>query len=79
MSRWKTEAKGTFAKMARGEMGTSLAERQVEDPTQMWDFTGMGYRFDEDESDENDLCFVARRKRKKHHALSDAPANIGFG
>ena len=55
-------------------------ERQVEDPTQMRGFTGLGYRFDEAESDENTYVFVAgREKRKKHHALSDAPANIGFG
>lgn len=76
----KLKQKGTFAKMARGEMVRFLAEHQVEDPTQMRDFTGMGYRFDEDESDENTYVFVARReKEKKHHALSDAPANIGFG
>lgn len=61
----KLKQKGTFAKMARGEMVRFLAERQVEDPTQMRDFTGMGYRFDEDESDESTYVFVARREKKK--------------
>ena len=76
----KLKQKGTFAKMARGEMVRFLAEYQVEDPRQMRGFTGLGYRFDEAESDENTYVFVAQReKEKKHHALSDAPANIGFG
>ena len=57
--------KATFCKMARGEMVRFLAERQVEDPTQMRDFTGMGYRFDEVESNENTYVFVARREKKK--------------
>ena len=61
----KLKQKGTFAKMARGEMVRFLAERQVEDPTQMRDFTGMGYRFDEVESNENTYVFVARREKKK--------------
>ena len=61
----KLKQTGTFAKMARGKMVRFLAEYQVEDPVQMRDFTGMGYRFDEDESDENTYVFVARREKKK--------------
>ena len=56
--------KGTLCKMARGEMVRFLAEHQVEDPTQMRDFTGMGYRFDEVESNENTYVFVARREKR---------------
>ena len=56
----KLKQKGTFAKMARGEMVRFLAEHQIEDPARMRDFQGLGYRFDEDASDENTYVFVAK-------------------
>lgn len=53
----KLKQKGTFAKMARGEMVRFLAEHQIEDPARMRDFQGLGYRFAPEESDEKTYIF----------------------
>lgn len=50
--------KGTFAKMARGEMVRFMAEQQAESPEEMKKFDRLGYRFAPEESDEKNYVFV---------------------
>ncbi len=54
----KVKQKGTFAKMARGEMVRFLAQRQAEDPEEMKAFDRLGYRFSEEYSSENEYVFL---------------------
>lgn len=54
----KVVEKGTFAKMARGEMVRFLAEHQVEDVEGIRAFDRMGYRYSEAQSDEKTLVFL---------------------
>ena len=50
--------KGTFAKMARGEMVRFLAENQVEEPEEIRGFDRLGYRFEERLSTEKEYVFI---------------------
>ena len=50
--------KGTFAKMARGEMVRFLAERQSKNIEDAKEFNHLGYRFDESLSSENEYLFI---------------------
>ena len=50
--------KGTYAKMARGEMVRFLAENQVTDPEKIKEFNRMNYRFKKDCSKENEFIFA---------------------
>ena len=50
--------KGTFAKMARGEMVRFMAERQAESPEIMKEFDRLGYHFVSEASDEKTYVFV---------------------
>ena len=52
--------KGTYAKMARGEMVRFMAERQIENPEEMKAFDRLGYQFREDIS--TDDIYVFERK-----------------
>lgn len=54
----KVVEKGTFAKMARGEMVRFLAERQIEDAEGIREFDRMGYQFCEEQSNEKTLVFL---------------------
>ena len=54
----KIVQKGTYAKMARGEMVRFLAERQAERPEEARDFDRLGYRFAPEHSDEKSYVFV---------------------
>ena len=54
----KIVQKGTYAKMARGEMVRFLAERQAEQPEEARDFDRLGYRFAPEHSDEKSYVFV---------------------
>ena len=54
----KVKEKGTFAKMARGEMVRFLAEIRAEDVEQVKGFDRLGYRYREDYSDEKLLVFL---------------------
>lgn len=54
----KVVEKGTFAKMARGEMVRFLAENQVEDVAGICRFNHLGYRFCEAGSEEGRLLFL---------------------
>lgn len=60
MSGGKLVQKGTYAKMARGEMVRYMAEHQIEEPEQMKAFDRLGYRFREDMS--TDVTYVFERK-----------------
>lgn len=57
------KTKGTFAKMARGQMTRWLAEEAVEDPEQIRQFQ-RGYRFEASESDDTHYCFIKQGKEK---------------
>ena len=54
----KMVQKGTFAKMARGEMVRFLAERQSKNIEDAKEFNHLGYRFDESLSSENEYLFI---------------------
>jgi len=53
----KLVTKGTYAKMARGEMVRYMAENKVEDPSQIKRFDRMGYEFRTDLSSEIEYIF----------------------
>ena len=52
--------KGTYAKMARGEMVRFMAENKIDNPEKIKQFNRLGYCFREDLS--NNLKFVFERK-----------------
>ncbi|MEE1242768.1 peroxide stress protein YaaA [Frisingicoccus sp.] len=54
----KIVEKGTFAKMARGEMVRFLAERQAGTPEIMKEFDRLGYGYAADVSDEKTYVFI---------------------
>lgn len=54
----KIVQKGTYAKMARGEMVRFLAEHKAEKPEEAKKFEGLGFYFDEKASDEKNYVFV---------------------
>ena len=54
----KIVEKGTYAKMARGEMVRFLAERQAQSPEDLKAFDRLGYIFDASASDEKTYVFI---------------------
>ena len=54
----KVREKGTFAKMARGDMVRFLATYNVQDAAGIKDYQGLGYCFREDLSDEETYVFI---------------------
>ena len=54
----KVIEKGTYAKMARGEMVRFLAERKAERPEEMKLFCRLGYRYSEKESTKDRYVFL---------------------
>ena len=54
----KIAQKGTYAKMARGEMVRFMAEREIEDPEEMKRFDRLGYIFREELSSAEKYIFV---------------------
>lgn len=60
MVKGKLQQKGTFAKMARGEMVRFLAEHQAEAPEVMQDFKGLSYHFRPDLSTDTEYIFERR-------------------
>lgn len=54
----KLKQKGTFAKMARGEMVRFLAENGIEDTEEIKKFDGLGYQYRAELSDERKYVFV---------------------
>ncbi len=57
MSKGKLVTKGTYAKMARGEMVRFMAERQIEDPDEIKSFDRLGYAYREDLSSDDEMVF----------------------
>ena len=53
----KLVTKGTYAKMARGEMVRFMAENNIEDPEEIKTFHRLGYNFRADLSDESEYVF----------------------
>ena len=53
--------KGTYAKMARGEMTYWLAENRIEDPERIKTFRNACY-YSEEHSDDNTFVFISERK-----------------
>ena len=53
----KLVTKGTYAKMARGEMVRYMAEHQIEDPIEIRRFDRLGYMFRGDLSSDNEYVF----------------------
>ena len=49
--------KGTYAKMARGEMVRYMAENNIENPEDIKRFDRMGYRFRDDLSSDTEYVF----------------------
>ena len=62
MDKGKLVQKGTYAKMARGEMVRFMAENQITDPCQMKTFDRLGYVFREDLSCDTEYVFERRGK-----------------
>lgn len=54
--------KGTYAKMARGEMVRYMAEHQIEDLEEIKKYDRLGYRYAQDASDEKKIVFVKKDK-----------------
>ncbi len=61
MVKGKLSTKGTYAKMARGEMVRYMAEYRVESPEQLWNFDRLGYIYREDLSSEEEYIFERRQ------------------
>ena len=53
----KLVTKGTYAKMARGEMVRYMAEHQIEDPVEIRNFDRLGYVFRGDLSSDKEYIF----------------------
>ena len=53
----KLVTKGTYAKMARGEMVRYMAEHQIEDPVEIRNFDRLGYVFRDDLSTDKEYIF----------------------
>ena len=53
----KLVTKGTYAKMARGEMVRFMAEREIENPEEIRKFDSLGYTFRRDLSSESEYVF----------------------
>lgn len=58
----KLVTKGTYAKMARGEMVRFMAENGIEDPEEIKNFDRLGYGYRNDLSGKTEYVFEKRRK-----------------
>lgn len=56
----KVRQKGTYAKMARGEMVRFMAEHRMEDPREMKKFDRLSYAFCQELSGEDEYVFLRR-------------------
>lgn len=57
----KLKQKGTFAKMARGEMVRLLAENGTQNPEQIKKFAVLGYRYEAGLSEDKNYVFVKKK------------------
>ena len=60
MAKGKFVTKGTYAKMARGEMVRFMAERGIEDPKDIRSFDRLGYVYRDDLSSDTEIVFERR-------------------
>ncbi len=60
MVKGKLVTKGTYAKMARGEMVRYMAENKIEDPGDIKNFDRLGYVYRDDISNETEIVFERR-------------------
>lgn len=60
----KVVQKGTYAKMARGEMVRFLAEHQIEDIEELKTFNGLGYFYSQEYSTETSYVFLKNKECK---------------
>ncbi len=58
----KLVTKGTYAKMARGEMVRFMAENSITDPKELRSFDRLGYVYREDFSSDTEIVFEMERK-----------------
>ncbi|MDF2486917.1 MAG: hypothetical protein K0R46_3085 [Herbinix sp.] len=63
----KITTKGTYAKMARGEMVRFLAENRIDDLAGVKDFNRLGFRYHPGESSDKNIVFI---KDKEEHNVS---------
>ncbi len=61
LSHGKLVTKGTYAKMARGEMVRYMAENCIENPAEIKTFNRLGYIFRDDLSSETEYVFERRK------------------
>ena len=61
LSDGKLVTKGTYAKMARGEMVRYMAENCIENPAEIKNFNRLGYIFRDDLSSETEYVFERRK------------------
>lgn len=57
----KVVQKGTYAKMARGEMVRYMAENNITDIEEIKSFDRLGYEYDKSMSSENDFIFIKNK------------------
>lgn len=58
LSGGKVVQKGTYAKMARGEMVRFMAEHKIEEPSGIREFDRLGYKYREDWSTDREYVFL---------------------
>ena len=58
----KLVTKGTYAKMARGEMVRYMAEKEIENPVEIQKFDRLGYSFRSDLSSDSEYVFERKIK-----------------
>lgn len=61
----KIKVKGTLAKMARGEMVRWLSENNITDPEEIHGFTGLGFRYCEEESNPDTYVFLKEEEKQR--------------
>lgn len=59
LSHGKVVQKGTYAKMARGEMVRFMAEHHITEPEEIKTFSGLGYKFQTTFSTDTEYVFVS--------------------
>ena len=61
----KIVQKGTYAKMARGEMVRFMAENKIEKPEDIKRFRGLNFKFLEEESTEKEYIFLRKSSKEE--------------
>lgn len=59
----KLVTKGTYAKMARGEMVRFMAEHAIENPKELKKFDGLGYEFREEQTSKYGKVYIFQRMK----------------